>query len=261
MWNFAVTMIFSMADLIIVGRMSGRWPRWSWQWPRWRCCRRRSRRSTWCSARAAPYVTDYQKRLQGIVAEETYSQNVLRNVHGPRRGSVRPSLSREGRELQSDVLMVKLGGEDWWMQFRDVFEVDHRPVRDRDQRLYKLFVDAKADARAQAESIQQESSRYNIGPVMRTINIPILALMFFQNGTTSRAIHARQDGQRQENRFARRSPTTIWVIEFRESGPGTMVTRRQPAATYRRTAASGSTAPPAASCERSTSRTRKICAR
>ncbi|NBV79100.1 MAG: ABC transporter permease subunit, partial [Verrucomicrobia bacterium] len=50
---------------------------------------------------------------------------------------------RDYRELRSDLLLVKLGDEDWWLQFRDVFEVDRRPVRDRDQRLYKLFVGAK----------------------------------------------------------------------------------------------------------------------
>ncbi len=129
-------------------------------------------------ARAAAYVADYQKQLQGIVAEEAYSQNVITN--SGRGVGGRGRMSREGRQLKSDVLMVKLGDEERWLQFRDVFEVDRKLVRDRDQRLYKLFVDGKANARAMAETIQSESARYNIGPVMRTINIPMLAMLFHQ---------------------------------------------------------------------------------
>src|SRR5436190_21289426 len=127
-------------------------------------------------ARAGTYVAEYQKGLRGIVAEETY----LQNVTATRGIGPRGRLSREGRELKSDLLLVKLGtAEDRWLQFRDVFEVDKKPVRDRDQRLYKLFVDAKPEAQAQAEAIQAESARYNVGPIVRTINVPMLALFFF----------------------------------------------------------------------------------
>jgi hypothetical protein len=124
--------------------------------------------------RAAGYVDGYQKSLRGIVAEETYLQNMT-----TARGGGRGRVTREGRQLKSDLLLVKLGTEERWMQFRDVFEVDRKPIRDRDQRLYKLFVEATPDARMQAENLQQESSRYNLGPIMRTINIPIMALFVF----------------------------------------------------------------------------------
>ena len=110
-------------------------------------------------ARAAGYVSSYQQQLRGLVAEETYKQNVTRMV-ASRPSDPRGRQSREGRELKSDLLLVKLADEDFWMQFRDVFEVDRKPVRDRDQRLAKLFIDARADAQKQAESIQQESARY-----------------------------------------------------------------------------------------------------
>lgn len=124
--------------------------------------------------KAAGYVDEYQKGLRGIVAEEDYAQNVTRSMSGGRGRT-----TREGRQLKSDLLLVKLGSAERWMQFRDVFEVDRRPVRDRDQRLAKLFVEAKADAQAQAEEIQKESARYNLGPIMRTINVPIMALFVF----------------------------------------------------------------------------------
>jgi hypothetical protein len=125
--------------------------------------------------------------------------------------------------LRSDVLLVKLAGDDWWMQFRDVFEVDHRPIRDRDQRLYKLFVDARADARAHAQTIQNESSRYNLGPVTRTINIPIMAMLFFEQINQPR-LDFKLGKSGNVKRFSELAAADdVWVIEFRENGAGTMV--------------------------------------
>jgi hypothetical protein len=109
------------------------------------------------------------------------------------------------------------------MQFRDVFEVDRRPVRDRDQRLYKLFVDARPDAQAQAEAIQLESSRYNLGPVMRTINVPMLGLYFFDR---SFAIGVQYELAKPGNvrKFADLAPAgSISLVEFKEVGKGTAV--------------------------------------
>jgi hypothetical protein len=167
-------------------------------------------------ARAALYVAGYQKRLQGIVAEEVYIQNYMRTTRTRR-------MAREGRQLRSDVLLVKLAGNERWLQFRDVFEVDRRPVRDRDQRLYKLFVDAKADASAQAQTIQEESARYNLGPVLRTINIPIMAMLFFERANQA-SLEFALGKAGNVKRFADLCrPEDIVMIAFRENGPGTMV--------------------------------------
>ena len=167
-------------------------------------------------ARAAAYVVGYQKSLQGVVSEEVYRQNYTTT---PARG--RPV--HEGVELKSDVLMVKLEQEDFWMQFRDVFEVNRTRVRDRDRRLEKLFINPKADARAQAELIQAESARYNIGPVSRTINIPIMALLFLESSNRTR-VHFERSNPGVVRRFERIADAdAIWMLEFREIGKGTMV--------------------------------------
>ena len=97
-------------------------------------------------AKAAEYVTDYQSRLAGIVAEEHYRQNVTGTQ---RRGG---PATRQFRDLRSDLLLVKTGTGGGWLQFRDVFEVDRKPIRDRDQRLFKLFVGASA---ANIEPVKQ----------------------------------------------------------------------------------------------------------
>jgi hypothetical protein len=70
-----------------------------------------------------------------------------------------------------------------WSPFRDVFEVDRIPVRDREERLAKLFLSKadRADSNDEnAQAIAEESARYNLGAVQRTINNPVFALLFLQ---------------------------------------------------------------------------------
>jgi len=176
-------------------------------------------------ARAATYVSSYQLQLRGLVAEESYAQNVTTSQAQIQRNSpgTRTTTNREGRFLKSDLLLVKLGEDDSWLQFRDVFEVDRKPIRDRDQRLYKLFVDGKANAKAMADAIQEESARYNIGPVMRTINIPIMALLFFERSVQP-GVEFKKGEAGNVKRFTGLAPEErIWMIEFNEVRKGTMV--------------------------------------
>jgi hypothetical protein len=64
------------------------------------------------------------------------------------------------------------------MPFRDVFEVNATKVRDREDRLAKLFLSNDASRFDLADRIMAESTRHNVGSVTRTINIPTLAMMF-----------------------------------------------------------------------------------
>ena len=167
--------------------------------------------------RAGQYVAEYQQRLAGIVSEEFYRQNVVATSRPGRLSS------RQYRELRSDLLLVKPGTDESWLQFRDVFEVDGKPIRDRDERLYKLFITAKPDRRQQAETIQGESARYNIGPVQRTINIPILALLFFEARHQPVLDYKRVKTDNARRYAALAAAENIWTIEFRETSPETMV--------------------------------------
>jgi hypothetical protein len=168
-------------------------------------------------ARAADYVANYSKRLAAIVAEEDYRQQVI-SASRPGRIS-----GRQHRQLRSDVLLVKPGEGESWLQFRDVFEVDRKPVRDRDERLYKLFVEAKADRDHQAQIIQHESARYNIGPLQRTINIPIMGMLFFDRANQPMSEFKRVESAKVKALAALAAPADIWTVEFKETQPGTMV--------------------------------------
>ena len=63
------------------------------------------------------------------------------------------------------------------MQFRDVTEVDGKKLKDRNDRLARLFLSPSKSTASQARKIMDESSRYNIGDIERNINLPVLALV------------------------------------------------------------------------------------
>jgi hypothetical protein len=124
--------------------------------------------------KASAYVEAFQKGFGSMVAEERYEQ-AIRPVPGSTTRSNRSGLGET--VLLSDFLLVQIPGEGW-LPFRDVFERDGKKVRDREERLAKLFL-ADADSRSavdQAKTIMDEGARYNIGNINRNINIPTLVL-------------------------------------------------------------------------------------
>ena len=122
--------------------------------------------------RAGRYVTDYEDAFSAIVSEEHQTQKLV----GP-GGRV-----RQTRDLRSDFLLVKT--PTGVQAFRDVIAVDKKPVRNRTDRLRRLFVDSPRTAVEQAAAIAKESERHNIG-FSRTGNSPLLPLMFLKPGVSS----------------------------------------------------------------------------
>ena len=112
--------------------------------------------------RASDYVTGYQREYSLLVAEENYVQS----ARGVRQ------------QIRSDLLLVRKPADDGWVSFRDVFEVNGVVVRDREDRLKRLFLDPSAEAQAQLRAIKEESARYNIGG--RNINVPLFPLKFLE---------------------------------------------------------------------------------
>ena len=138
-------------------------------------------------ARAADYVTEFRRQLSGMVAEERYEQRARK----PSADYRRSLYDEQHRELRSDFLLVRRAGEERHFEFRDVFEVDGRPVRDREERLTRLFLDESASAARQIWQIASESARYNIGFVTRTLNTPTLALLLLLSEYQPRVVFWR----------------------------------------------------------------------
>ena len=114
--------------------------------------------------RAGRYVQAFEQDFSAVVCEERQTQAL-----------VRPDGSaRKQREIRSDFLLVKVGTSGL-QAFRDVIEVDRKPIRNREDRLRKLFLGAPETAMEQAKAIAKESARYNIG-VSRSVTSPFTPL-------------------------------------------------------------------------------------
>jgi hypothetical protein len=156
-------------------------------------------------SRAGRYVSTFIDTFSNVVAEETYVQESIWTRGGQRR------------ELKSDFLLILPPDSSVWVPFRDVFEVDGRPVRDRQERLTKTLLQPTKSALERAYQIAQEGARYNIEASMkRTINNPLLALAFVQAEAQPRFRYS----------LDRRDPAEgpgVWIVEYREDAHPTFI--------------------------------------
>src|SRR5262245_8254578 len=115
--------------------------------------------------KATAYAHDFIDRYSNVVAEERYEQQIA----SPKRK----------RTLVSDFLLVKYPGDELWQSFRDVAEVDGKPVRDREDRMMKLFLQPSSSALRRAAEIAGASARHNLIDI-GSINNPLLVMAFLQ---------------------------------------------------------------------------------
>lgn len=173
-------------------------------------------------ARAGAYVEQYRREFSLLISREDYLQEVTTLNEGPPGGDrwalAGVGSSTEGRRLVSEFALVRVADarRSLWLAYRDVLEVDGRPVRDRGERLERLFRTPPANAFAQAEAIAMESARYNIGDLVRTVNVPTLALEFLESANQKRSS------------FRKRGEETVqgvrtWEVAFEERARPTLI--------------------------------------
>ena len=110
-------------------------------------------------------------QFSNVVAEETLVQET--------------TIPRRKRTIKSDYLLVRYPGDTQWQSFRDVSEVDGKPVRDQQERLTKLFIEPSKSALRRAADLQSAGARYNLLDI-GTLNNPLLALAFLQDSYRER---------------------------------------------------------------------------
>jgi hypothetical protein len=147
--------------------------------------------------RATAYVCGYVHEFSTVVAEERYLQGRMLGDTSDRV------------ELTSDLLFVKPASVDSWLTFRDVYSVNGRAVRDREERLAKLFVDEQPGAVDRAAEIVKDGYRYNVGLRERTVANPMIALAFLQP-----EYRARFEFRLAGIDTSRRGD--VWIVKFKE---------------------------------------------
>src|SRR6195256_6646727 len=164
--------------------------------------------------RASVFVPAFVRDFSSVVAEERYVQDSHPmpevDAFGPAR-SVSQAAAQHV-ELRADSLFVRPDPSGNWLTFRDVFTVNGRPVRDREDRLAKLFVGRPADASDvidRAWEIARDGYRFNIGSKDRTGADTLVALAFLQ----------AKYRQRFEFRVSSIDTTLgpdVWILKFKE---------------------------------------------
>jgi hypothetical protein len=143
--------------------------------------------------RVGRYVANYGEQASLIIAVEHYQQ----------RYRDAPLGEAASRSLIAELALVKTRDTIGWVGFRDVVAVNGKPIRDRQDRLLKLFRAGTPDV-AEARRIADESARFNIGPARRNFNDPTTALFFLLPGHQARFA------------FTRKGTTTIDGVETTE---------------------------------------------
>jgi hypothetical protein len=152
-------------------------------------------------ARAGEYAKRYEREFQDISADETYSQKLFEH---------RNMRLKQAREIRSDILFVRLGGDLRWMTFRDTSDVDGKPVRNREERLEKLFGKGASDpALDKAQQFLEESAKHNLGDIQRNFNLPTLVLVFLDPSNQERFKFKKKGKAAVEG-------VTGWEVEFEE---------------------------------------------
>lgn len=182
--------------------------------------------------RLARYSELFERQITAVVAEERFVQIIQPwrgapsapekepaltwiepGTKGPRTG---PVIAR--RQLVSDVLMVQLPGRPW-QSYRDVAEVDGQPVRDRTDRVQKLFLSSGADRASRFQDIAVESARYNLGELRRDLNLPTVTLWLLRRENHPRFTFKRQKDEAVDGRNCR-------VLAFKEKVRPTLISTR-----------------------------------
>jgi len=171
------------------------------------------------TSRLSAYLDDYGRQLSAVVAEELYRQSIgTRPTDTPivvDSSKWVPTLGHRDRVLRSDYALVRAADKDAWVGYRDTFEVDGKPVRDRENRLQRLLTTGTT---ADAARIAQESSRFNLGNTLitRNINVPTLVLEM---------LHPRNRSRFSLNKSAEETidGTRTWRLEFKETERPTFI--------------------------------------
>lgn len=150
-------------------------------------------------------IEDYAQLAPSLVAREDYVQNMSDS-----RGR------EERRALVAELLMVRLPGSAGWFTFRDVLSVDKRAVDGRQQRLLDLLQSPKPDAMAEARRLAGESARFNVGRIVRTLNLPDMALGYLR---ASHAARIRFDKPRDQTL----NGVPVTMLRFEESAGPTIL--------------------------------------
>lgn len=167
--------------------------------------------------RAADHVAALRQKATVTLARES-SVQILRTY-----GSARNDLMASGtplgefgdpksRKLQAEFAMAVPMGSPVWQAFRDVYEIDGRPLRAERDRLQNLLQVGERAGMDSARQLTVESLRHDLGTTPHDLHVPMFPLAFLDR--------AQQKGVAFEKKGEKTvDGLRVWVIAFKETAP------------------------------------------
>ncbi len=154
-------------------------------------------------ARAAERQATVQKALEFVLADETAVQEVF-DEDGRRAAR---------RETSGDFFLAFVPGDGGWLAVRDLTTVDGTPVENRDD--LRALLTRGSMARI-GRALADRNARFNIGPVVRNFNDPMLALVILDDKHRTRFRFERRS-------VARQGTSTLVTLAFTERDRPTLI--------------------------------------
>lgn len=146
------------------------------------------------------YVQTYGEKASLVVGSEHYVQHVASQAGG-----------LSDRQIVAEFAIVRDERRREWLGFRDVVQVDGKPITDHEQRLVGILTSGP-NGLDEARTLSDDGARFNIGSVYRNFNVPTTALFFFKPANLDRfkfSKGARSDDGSIEIEFREKEKPTI----------------------------------------------------
>jgi VWFA-related protein len=150
--------------------------------------------------KAGDYVVRYEEAFRNVMAVEDSEQvfdiigtesRFARKQDGHVTANQQRKVTRTGRRLRSEIAFAMLQGPIPWTAFRDVIEVDRRPVG-QPGRLEQAFRESPSSAFERASVISRDSRSYSLGPESRNPMMPMVALAYLHPDNRDRFAFERK---------------------------------------------------------------------
>ncbi|HYR86704.1 MAG TPA: hypothetical protein VE422_21635 [Terriglobia bacterium] len=163
--------------------------------------------------RATEYVTQYEAELGNLIGSEEYVQNAVWLART--LGGAYPTVAKRlQRRVSSDFLIIQVGEE--WAALRKGNRVDGLKVKEPEPAFEDAFDDSPEANHKRLVAMKAESTRYNIGDIIRETNLPTLALKILRKNEISRFAFERAGSSKIEG-------IQTQAVRFREQTGPTLV--------------------------------------
>jgi len=122
----------------------------------------------------------------------------------------------EVRLLRGTIVIESRGNEKGWQVYRDFYEVNTKPLHEKNDRLEQLFRDWSPAFATEIATIADASRRQHLGSVQRAFNVPTFTLMFLLPQNQSQFAFRKQGEKKVDGE-------TVWVVGYEETKRPPMV--------------------------------------